>query len=102
MPYKLELKNALSYSGIVTADVRNPFVIVENEEIAMKAEKTGYFSIVETVEGVPVGYTESSIKKLNTEQQKEVILSMGGDPEETKNEGERIALILKLQEEQGE
>ena len=47
-------------------------------------------------------YTEASLKKLNAEQQKEVILSMGGDPEETKNEGERIALILNLQEEQGE
>lgn len=99
---KLKLKNALSYNGIVTADVRNPFVVVENEAIAKAVEKTGYFSIVETIEDKPSPYTKTSLKKLNAEQQKEIIVSFGGDPEGTNNEDERIDLILKLQEEKGE
>src|SRR5699024_9714164 len=47
-------------------------------------------------------YTEASLKKLNAEEQKEVIISLGGNPEETNNADERIALILQLQEEQKE
>lgn len=45
-------------------------------------------------------YTESELKKLNKSQQEAIIKSLSGDfIEETKNEAERIALILKLQEE---
>ncbi|WP_309087192.1 hypothetical protein [Domibacillus sp.] len=47
-------------------------------------------------------HTPASLKKLNAEQQKEVISTLGGNPDETKNEEERIALILKLQDEAGE
>ncbi|WP_281175129.1 hypothetical protein [Domibacillus robiginosus] len=41
------------------------------------------------------------MKKLNAEQQKEVITFLGGNPDETKNEEERISLILELQELEG-
>lgn len=46
-------------------------------------------------------YTASNLKKLNAEQQKDIITSLGGNPDETKNEEERISLILKLQDEAG-
>ena len=48
-------------------------------------------------------YTESELKKLNKAQQDSIIHTLSGDMVyETKNESERITLILKLQEEQGE
>lgn len=43
---KLKLKNALSYSGIVSADARNPIVEVKTKKEAEEAVKTGYFEIV--------------------------------------------------------
>jgi hypothetical protein len=42
--------------------------------------------------------TEAELKKLNKEPQEELIKQLGGNPEEAKNEAERIALILSLQE----
>ncbi|MGJ9460113.1 hypothetical protein [Oceanobacillus sp. CF4.6] len=45
------------------------------------------------------GYTKTSIKKLNADEQRELIAEFGGDPEETNNEDDRIELILQLQEE---
>lgn len=47
-------------------------------------------------------HTESSLKKLNAEQQKELIAELGGNVEETNNEDDRIELILQLQEENQE
>jgi hypothetical protein len=48
-------------------------------------------------------YTEAELKKLNKAQQEQIIQSLSKDfVQETKNEQERIALILKLQEENGE
>lgn len=107
---KLKLKNALSYSGVVSANERKPFVIVESQKVADQAMKTGYFEIaeaeVQTNETLQEPsnsdsekYTNASLKKLNKEQQEEIITELGGNPEETKNEEERIALILELQEE---
>ncbi|WP_176713715.1 hypothetical protein [Pseudobacillus wudalianchiensis] len=43
---KLKLIKALSYSGIVSADARNPFVEVKTKKEAEEAVKTGYFKIV--------------------------------------------------------
>jgi hypothetical protein len=37
---------------------------------------------------------------MNKGPQEEKIVELGGDPNEAKNEEERIALILKLQEQQ--
>ena len=45
--YKLKLKNSLSYSGIVFADEKNPFVEVKTKKEADDAVATGYFDIVE-------------------------------------------------------
>lgn len=42
--------------------------------------------------------TAADIKKMNKEPQEDLIKNLGGDPSETKNEEERIALILQLQE----
>jgi hypothetical protein len=47
-------------------------------------------------------YTKSEIKKLNADEQRNLITELGGNPEDTNNEEERIALILALQEEQTE
>ncbi|MGE6260876.1 YqbF domain-containing protein [Heyndrickxia sporothermodurans] len=50
-----------------------------------------------------LAYTEGELKKLNKAQQDAIIHALSGDMvHETKNEAERIALILKLQEEKGE
>ncbi|WP_252503272.1 hypothetical protein [Sporosarcina sp. Marseille-Q4943] len=46
-----------------------------------------------------VPYTASSLKKLNKAEQEELIVLLEGDLETVKNEEERIALILTLQEE---
>ncbi len=45
--FKLKLKNALSFSGIVSADEKNPFVEVKTKGEADEAAATGYFDIVE-------------------------------------------------------
>lgn len=42
-------------------------------------------------------YTKTALKKLNADQQKEIIVGFGGDPETTSNEDERIDVILQLQ-----
>lgn len=55
----------------------------------------------ESPDNEPEPHTATSIKKLNADAQKELIVELGGDPETTKNEEERISLILDLQE-QGE
>lgn len=47
-------------------------------------------------------HTESSLKKINADSQKELITELGGNVEDTSNENERIELILQLQEENQE
>jgi len=46
MSYKLKLKKALSYTGIVKASKENPYVAVEDKAIAEKAVATGYFELM--------------------------------------------------------
>ncbi|MEN1969017.1 hypothetical protein WMZ97_13200 [Lentibacillus sp. N15] len=46
----------------------------------------------------PDKHTESSLKKLNADEQKALIEELGGNVEETSNQDDRIALILQLQE----
>ncbi|OES45881.1 hypothetical protein BA724_03150 [Domibacillus iocasae] len=69
--------------------------------------ETGYFELVEsaTDEGVPGNtppsgekHTKTSLKKLSAEEQKDLIIELGGEVEGTNNEDERVALILQLQE----
>lgn len=108
----LKLKNTLSYSGIVSASEKQPIVTVESQEVADSAVETGYFEIVKVEERVEDDglaqddtsedelHTKATLKKLNAEQQKEIIVELGGDPEDTKNEEERIDLILELQEQE--
>lgn len=55
-----------------------------------------------TTEQTDGKFTEAALKKLNADQQKELIVELGGNTDETKNEAERIALILQLQEAKGE
>ncbi len=47
MAYKLKLKKALSYNGIVSATKLNPYVSAEDKATAEKAVATGYFEIIE-------------------------------------------------------
>lgn len=104
---KLKLKNALSYSGVVSATVKDPFVEVKDESVAEAAVKTGYFEVAErnqvpddsagSASGDEDKHTKSSIKKLSADEQRALIEELEGDPEETSNEEERIALILELQ-----
>lgn len=109
--FKLKLKNLLSYSGVVSASERNPFVEVKTKEQADEAIATGYFDIVEVAEkaleinivsGESGVHTAASLKKLNAESQKSILDHFAfelNNNEEANNEDERIALILKLQEE---
>ncbi len=46
MSFRLKLKKALSYTGVVSASKDNPYVDVEDKAIAEKAAATGYFEIV--------------------------------------------------------
>lgn len=103
---KLKLKNALSYSGVVSATVKDPFVEIKDESVAEAAVKTGYFEVTErnqvpddseSASGDEDKHTKSSIKKLSADEQRALIEELEGDPEETNNEEERIALILELQ-----
>ncbi|GAB2558236.1 hypothetical protein [Gracilibacillus alcaliphilus] len=104
---KLKLKNALSYRGIVSATAKNPFVTVKDEKLAKAAVETGYFEIVEQEQqhdqeapndnNQNKAYTKSYLKKLNKDQQEKIIAELSGDPSDTGNEEERIALILELQ-----
>lgn len=45
-------------------------------------------------------YTEIELKDMKKDGQEAVIVDLGGDPSEFKNEGERIAFILDHQEQQ--
>lgn len=47
-------------------------------------------------------YTETELKDMKKDGQEAVIVDLGGDPSEFKNESERIAFILKQQEKAGE
>lgn len=76
----------------------NEPVEVENaEELISK-----YSDLKIVVEDKADQHTESSLKKLNAEKQKVIIEDLGGNVEETNNADERIALILRLQEENQE
>ncbi|WP_368653761.1 hypothetical protein AB4Y30_01490 [Ornithinibacillus sp. 4-3] len=110
MSIKLKLVKTLSYSGIVSANHKQPYVTVEDQMIAMKAVSTGYFEIVkEPVSDESTGqvdnkeepetpkHTKSSIKKLSADEQRALIEELGGDPDKTNNEEERIELILASQ-----
>lgn len=46
MAYRLKLKKAISYTGIVSASKSNPYVDVEDKATAEKAVSTGYFEII--------------------------------------------------------
>lgn len=47
-------------------------------------------------------YTESELKGMNKTEQEAIVIDLGGDPSEFKNESERIAYILEHQEKAGE
>nr|DAL85267.1 MAG TPA: endoplasmic reticulum chaperone [Caudoviricetes sp.] len=48
--YKLKLKKALSYTGIVSATKEKPYVTVEDEATVNAAVASGFFEIVEVTE----------------------------------------------------
>lgn len=117
MAYKLMLvPGVLSYSGLVDATRKNPLVIVDSKEVANSIVATGYFSLInsqtnnETEETGSASssvlhenkYTETDLKKLSKSEQEEIIIKLAADNEvpQTKNESERIALILQLQEQE--
>ncbi|MDA2113235.1 hypothetical protein PDN20_29905 [Bacillus cereus] len=116
MAYKLTLvPGVLSYSGLVNASRQQPLVSVDSEEMADAVVKTGYFKLVNNdhegleIDGAEVlsisnyeVHTEASLKKLSKIEQEAIIATLykGNQIPTTKNEQERITLILKLQKEQ--
>lgn len=97
--FKLKLIKGLSYSGIVLATAKEPFVIVDNEETALAAVETGYFKIVEHSENIPDeknGENKAANKdwkKLNKEELIAFANEHNIDVSSCKNQDERIALI---------
>jgi hypothetical protein len=77
----------------------NEPVVVSEEEKDQLLAKYG-----EDLEEVltPELHTKATLKKLNKEQQEAIISQFGGDPVTPRNEEERIALILDLQEKKAE
>lgn len=65
--YKLKLKKALSYAGIVTATKDKPYVTVEDEAVANAAVASGFFEIVEVnaTEEPPAKFATGTITKFN-------------------------------------
>lgn len=70
-------------------------VVVEKEEADDLISKHKDLELVE--EEDTTSYTKTALKKLNADQQKDIIVGLGGDPETTSNEDERIDVILQLQ-----
>lgn len=97
--FKLKLVKGLSYSGIVSATAKDPFVTVDSEETALAAVETGYFEIVERSENIPDGKNGESKeahkdwKKLNKEELIAFANEHNIDVSSCKNQDERIALI---------
>ncbi|MED1406510.1 hypothetical protein P4U07_27750 [Bacillus mycoides] len=117
MRYELILvPGLLSYSGLIEASHKNPIVFVDSKEIADAVVSTGYFKLldshnekeVEAADSTEASifnaekYTEADLKKLTKAEQDDVIIKLakGNEVPQTKNESERIALILQLQDEQ--
>ena len=63
MSYHLKLCKALSYTGVVSADKKNPDVFVEDKTIADTAVATGYFRLVENSEESTAKEPEHKIGK---------------------------------------
>lgn len=98
--FKLKLVKGLSYSGIVSATAKDPFVTVDSEETALAAVETGYFEIVERSENIPDGKNGESNsgenkdwKKLNKDELIAFANEHNIDVSSCKNQDERIAII---------
>ncbi len=98
--FKLKLIKGLSYSGIVSATAKEPFVTVDNEETALAAVETGYFKIVEHTEDIPDGKMgkindgeNKDWKKLNKDDLIAFANENNIDVSSCKNQDERIAII---------
>ncbi len=98
--FKLKLIKGLSYSGIVSATSKNPYVTVDNEETALAAVETGYFKIVERSENIPDEKTgkindgeSKDWKKLNKDDLIAFANEHNIDVSSCKNQDERIAII---------
>ncbi|MDO8159633.1 hypothetical protein FKQ51_20200 [Bacillus toyonensis] len=118
MKYELILvPGVLSYSGLVEASQKDPIVSVESKEIADAVVDTGYFKLLnsyneneeEAADSTEASsffngekYTEAELKKLSKTEQEDVIIKLadGNEVPQTKNESERITLILQLQEQE--
>lgn len=77
-------------------------VEVNEKEVKTLLSKYDDLVLNEQQTDVTEKYTKSSIKKLSADEQRELIVELGGNPEKTSNEDERIELILQLQEENQE
>lgn len=106
--FKLKLIKGLSYSGIVSATAKNPYVTVDNEEIALAAVETGYFKIVERSENIPDGKNgenkaeNKDWKKLNKDELITFANEHNIDVSSCKNQDERIAIIEAALDNDGE
>lgn len=61
--YRLKLIKALSYTGVVEATKKNPYVFVEDKATADEAVATGYFKLLEESEDAPETPEEKEPRK---------------------------------------
>lgn len=106
--FKLKLIKGLSYSGIVSATAKNPYITVDNEETALAAVETGYFKIVERPEKIDDGKGNGGNndgkdwKKLNKDDLIAFADEHNIDVSSCKNQDERIAIIEAALDNDGE
>lgn len=102
--FKLKLIKGLSYSGIISATAKNPFVTVDDEKTALAAVETGYFKIVECSEKIPDGKNDENNSGENKSEDKDwrklnkdALIVFANehniDVSFCKNQDERIAII---------
>lgn len=83
---------------------RNPVTVSDDEVDSLLASYED-LELVQEEEETPAEselHTKTSIKKLSADEQRGLIVELGGNPEETNNEDERVDLILQLQKENEE
>jgi len=110
---RIKLVKGLSYSGIVTATKKNPFVTTD-EETAKEAVATGYFTIEEVIEEYPEKTGEDQeedqapptsddkvqkpIEKMTKPELEAYAKANGIDISSCTNNEQRIALIKEVEE----
>lgn len=92
MKYKLKLVKGMSYTGVISATKKNPFVVTENKKIVDEAIATGFFVLEETIEE-----SKSPFDKLTVPELKKFAEENNIDIKGTSSKSEIINVIEAVQ-----